>query len=149
MRLKSKSLLYILLRFFLGAVFIGSSWNKLIDPGGFSLVVENHQILPSFLVNLTAIILPWLELVCGVLLITGFKVMGSAFIIDMMLMVFIVMIVFNIFRGLDVSCGCFSNELVMTGNKWVSLARDLGLLAIGLWIFFLPGQVRWRHRLKI
>ena len=107
-----------------------------MDPIGFSVIVQNYQILPDFLVGPTAVILPWLELFCGISLISGVMVSGGILLIDMMLLIFIVSFITNVIRGIDVNCGCFSTEIKMTGNMFVYLIRDLAMLVMGTWIFY-------------
>ena len=60
------------------------------------------------MVNLIAIILPWIELTCGLLLILGLLTKGSVFIIDSLLFIFILALGFNLYRGFDISCGWFT-----------------------------------------
>ena len=75
-----------------------------------------------------AIIMPWLELVCGVLIIVGVFLRGSAFWIGLMLLIFIIALSSALARGLDISCGCFSVE----GGHGV----DVGLLVRDIIMFF-------------
>jgi len=130
--------LYILLRIILGIIFIWASWEKIVDPGGFVRVVRNYSILPDALVNPTALFLPWIEATCGIFLITGYLVKGSAFIIDILMGIFMLAFVINMFRGIDVSCGCFSNTLKPATklDYFYDILRDLAILGAGLWILF-------------
>jgi len=127
--------LYVALRIMLGIVFVWASWNKIADPEGFALIIQNYRILPPVLVNPASLILPWIEAACGILLITGYLVKGSVFIIDILLIIFMLAFVINIFRGIDVGCGCFSLTLKETKGLYLYVIRDLLLLCIGLWIF--------------
>ena len=58
-------------RLILGGVFVFASIDKILHPAAFAEAVYNYQILPDNLINLTAIVLPWLELVLGSLLISS------------------------------------------------------------------------------
>lgn len=95
-------------RLILGAVFVYASIDKILHPADFAKAVYNYQILPDFLINLTAIILPWLELVLGLFLITGVFREGCVGIVTVLLLVFLGAMIFNLARGLDIHCGCFS-----------------------------------------
>ncbi|MFH1123609.1 MAG: MauE/DoxX family redox-associated membrane protein [Pseudomonadota bacterium] len=95
-------------RLILGAVFIYASINKIAYPAAFAEAVYNYQILPDALINLTAIILPWVELILGVLLVLGIWLPGSVLLSNLLLLIFLSALVFNLARGLDVQCGCFS-----------------------------------------
>jgi len=130
--------LYIMLRIILGIIFIWASWEKIIDPGGFARVVKNYAILPEILINPVALFLPWVEAICGILLITGYLVKGSAFIVDTLMCVFILAFVINMFRGIDISCGCFSNTLKPATKMeyFYDILRDFAILGVGIWILF-------------
>jgi uncharacterized membrane protein YphA (DoxX/SURF4 family) len=85
------------------------------------------------LINPVAIILPWTEALCGVCLITGRLVRGSALIFVVLMMTFLTVTAFNIYRGLDVNCGCFSVAARRApGSQLVNLLRDLLLLVMGI-----------------
>ncbi len=97
-------------RLILGVVFIYASLEKIQNPAGFAQAIYNYRMLPEGLINVMAIILPWLELVCGTLVIVGVFVRGSALLIGAMLAIFIVALSSALMRGLDISCGCFTLE---------------------------------------
>lgn len=103
-------------RLILGVVFIYASIDKIIHPADFAKAVYNYQILPGFLVSLAAIILPWLELVLGLFLIIGVFREGSVCMVTALLVVFSGAMIFNLARGLDIHCGCFSTSADDTHN---------------------------------
>lgn len=123
-------------RVILGAVFIYAGAIKIIDPAGFALAVYNYHILPGRLVNITAIMLPWVEVIAGLSLVLGLWTPGGALIISGLLLTFTITMGFNLSRGLDVSCGCFSSS--PSGNiiTWWYLLRDSSLLALSLLVLF-------------
>jgi hypothetical protein len=55
--------LHLLLRILLGVIFIYAGCIKLFDPGAFAQAVYNYKILPLFMVNPVAVILPWIEVI--------------------------------------------------------------------------------------
>lgn len=131
----SRSKIYVIFRIALGGLFVFASWNKILDPHGFAEIVRNYKILPPMFVNPVALLLPWTEMVCGVMLISGFLVKGSVLVIDIMMMIFTLALLFNVYRGLDVSCGCFSLSLqTQKGMYLYYILRDIVLLAMGIWI---------------
>jgi uncharacterized membrane protein YphA (DoxX/SURF4 family) len=125
-------------RLILGGIFVYASFDKILHPHEFAEVVYNYQILPDALVNLTAILLPWLELCAGVFLILGLLLRGALFTCNMLLAVFLVALAFNLARGLDIDCGCFSSSAGPStgGSMLLYLLRDAFLLAMGLLSFF-------------
>ena len=102
--------LFIGLRFLVGGIFIYAAIPKILDPGAFAKTVFNYQILPEILVNPVAITLPWLELVTGAFIILGIWLQGALIIYNLLMAAFIGALVFNTARGLDIHCGCFSQE---------------------------------------
>jgi uncharacterized membrane protein YphA (DoxX/SURF4 family) len=101
-----------------------------------SFIILSYQILPQQMVNPVAILLPWVEAACGICLLSGYLVKGSVLIVDILMIIFILALTFNIYRGVDVACGCFS--VAAHGEKITifTIARDLSLLAVGLWILY-------------
>ncbi|MBL0699535.1 MAG: hypothetical protein JJV92_01480 [Desulfosarcina sp.] len=80
----------------------------MVDPAGFGRIIQNYRILPDVLINPVSVILPWLEALTEILLISGFFITGASMIITLMMLTFISAFLINIYRGIDVSCGCFS-----------------------------------------
>lgn len=124
------------IRLLLGAIFIIASADKIYNPEGFAQAVYNYQILPDALINLTAIILPWLELFLGIFLIVGFWLPGAVTLANGLLVVFFGSLVFNVARGLDVHCGCFSTSTDGDPTTAWYLIRDSAFLLMGAYLFF-------------
>jgi putative oxidoreductase len=93
-------------------------------------------MLPHWTINFMALVMPWLELFCGILIAVGVFFRGGALMIGVMLGVFIIAISSALVRGLDISCGCFSVE----GGHGVAvdlLIRDiLMFLGAAIVVFF-------------
>ncbi|MCU0573183.1 MAG: DoxX family protein [Syntrophobacteraceae bacterium] len=124
------------LRLILGAIFIVSSVGKILDPGAFAKIVYNYQLLPDVLINLVAIILPWLELMLGICLMGGFRLPGAVTLANGLLVVFFGALVFNVARGLDVHCGCFSTSTEGDPATTWYLIRDAAFLLMGGYLFY-------------
>ncbi len=99
-----------LARFFLGGLLVYASIDKILNPAAFAEVVFNYRILPDDLINLTAILLPPFELVLGVLLLLGHWLAGGVLLSSSVLSVFFLSVAFNLARGLNVDCGCFTSS---------------------------------------
>jgi len=118
-------------RLILGAVFMYASIDKIAHPASLAEAVYNYQILPGFLINPTALVLPWLELVLGVFLVLGLFQEGSVLIVTGLMVVFLGAMVFNLARGLDIHCGCFSTAADVTGDApmvWYVIRDGLFLI---------------------
>lgn len=103
---------YVLLfvRLFLSFIFIYSGIVKISDLQGFSISVYNYRLLPDFLINFVAVILPWIEVCAGILLLFGISVKENTFIILGMISIFTLAIGISMIRGLDIDCGCFGTD---------------------------------------
>lgn len=123
------------IRLILGAIFIVSSVGKIHDPGAFAKIVYNYQLLPDPLINLAAIILPWLELMIGICLMGGCWLPGAVTLANGLLVVFFGALVFNVARGLDVHCGCFSTGTEGDPATTWYLIRDSAFLLMGAFLF--------------
>jgi len=106
-RILSNRYLILGLRLVLGGLFIWASLYKISHPAEFAENIYNYRMLPAELVNLMAIVMPWLELICGTLIILGPMIRGSALLVSLMLGIFIIALSGAIARGLDITCGCF------------------------------------------
>ncbi|MCU0596401.1 MAG: DoxX family membrane protein [Desulfobacterota bacterium] len=138
MRPKLMSIALLISRLILGGVFAYASFDKILHPYEFAEVVHNYQLLPDALINLTAILLPWLELSLGLFLILGRLLRGAVFTANALLAVFFLAIAFNWARGLDIDCGCFFSSAGPStgGSMIVYLLRDAFFLAMSSFLLF-------------
>jgi uncharacterized membrane protein YphA (DoxX/SURF4 family) len=129
----------------LGALFIYASYDKILAPRDFARIIYHYRLVgPSaelgFLpANLLATVLPWVELVCGVLLITGLWRREAAVVTAAMLVVFVFAVGWALAQGIDIkNCGCFSvsSEGRAAGIKLI--LGDLGLLLAAVYLVVLP-----------
>jgi uncharacterized membrane protein YphA (DoxX/SURF4 family) len=132
----------VIARVYLGGVFIYAAWGKIIDPYGFAVAIATYQMMPTYVLNIMAITMPWLELFTGVLLILGIWTRANVILINGMMVMFIIAISVAVYRGLDLgTCGCFASEEAAEEISVATIWRDVGWLAIGVFIFFVQ-----RHR---
>ena len=120
----------------LAAVFIYACLHKIAHPSDFALQVATYQILPLGLINLQAIVLPWLELVVGILLIIGFWTRPTALATVGMNAMFIIAIAMALSADLHLQCGCFSSAEAGEEMSAQLIVRDVGLLIVGAYLVF-------------
>lgn len=114
----------------LAGVFLAAALPKIADPDKFALAVHQYRILPALLVNPVAIYLPWLEISCAAALaVLPSARRGILLMVAMLLVGFTFSIGLVVLRGESIPCGCFGGENP-TPAGWVSLARNIGLLAL-------------------
>src|SRR3954466_10909260 len=111
----------------IGGLFIYAGVVKVIEPVEFARDIDNYKMLPWRLGVLLALYLPWLEVFCGLALITRVLYRGSLFIVTALMTFFIVASIVAKARGLDVSCGCFGHASKYLNFSW-HLALDFLLL---------------------
>jgi len=133
-------------RLIMAGIFVYASIDKIAHPAAFAKDVYNYQILPDALINLTALVLPWLELILGLCLLAGVWMPGAVLSANGLLSVFFAALLFNMARGLDVNCGCFStgNNIPAMSAGWY-LVRDALFLAVGIFLLY---AVFLKRRLK-
>jgi len=129
------------IRLFVGIVFIYAGYIKIIDPMGFAKNIYQYQILSDYWVNVTAIILPWLEVVCGLSLVFIPRLRrGSSAWIFLMLLVFTVAVAYSVLRGLDISCGCLSTDPEAAKIGWKKVTENIGMIVLTALIFIQAGK---------
>ena len=117
----------VLIRCILGIVFVYASYQKILDPAKFSRDISNYHIVPFGLENIVALIIPWLELLIGIGLISGIMVDGASLISGGLFVLFIILISQAIIRGYNIECGCGLKEGEMVG--WIKVIENLFYLA--------------------
>ncbi len=120
-------------RLVLAGVFLAAAAPKLADPAGFAAAIANRRAFPDALVNLVATIVPALELVGAVALLTPWR-RGGALLLGALLLGFTTLLAISLARGLDIGCGCFGGATELAGAadpvSPLHLLRNLGLLAL-------------------
>ena len=125
-------ILSLIFRVFLSALFLYSGIVKIADPLGFALSIYNYKLLPESLINVAAILLPWLEVIVGGSLLLGIGTAGGALIATALFSIFAGALTINLIRGLDIACGCFSTAASGGSISGFYLLRDLSLLLMSL-----------------
>lgn len=121
---------YRLTRLGIGAVFVWSGFNKLLNPQSFAVVIESYGLIPEMTVFPTALLLSAIELLAGLGLI--FDLQYTLGIITGLLVLFLLILGYGLWMGLDVDCGCFGPgdpEAEAYHGMRPALYRDLVMLA--------------------
>ena len=121
-------------RIALGALFVFSGAAKVYDPGEFAKDVQKYNLLPWIPGVILALYLPWLEILCGLLLALKKLEKGALLLIIVLLIIFTVALASAMFRGLDIDCGCFGKAFASTGTM-VPMVRNLLLLLVAGFIW--------------
>ncbi|MFP4369223.1 MAG: MauE/DoxX family redox-associated membrane protein [Candidatus Kapaibacterium sp.] len=131
--------LALIARLILGFMFIIVGIAKIHEPAVFAEEIGNYRILPEFMLNFIALLLPWLELLSGLFIIAGVRIRANTIITGALLIVFIIAVASADIRGLDINCGCYSN----IAEQKVGMAKILentGLLILAVYLYIFPNN---------
>jgi uncharacterized membrane protein YphA (DoxX/SURF4 family) len=117
-------------RVIVGAFFIWAGALKVFHPLGFAGDIMAYGIFPRGLALIAALTLPWIEVVCGALLLISFFRRAAALVISALLAAFILLVIITMARGVDLVCGCLGALSGKVG--WKLLAQDIVLLILAL-----------------
>jgi uncharacterized membrane protein YphA (DoxX/SURF4 family) len=138
---EAADLLAVLARWVLGAVFVYVGLNKALHPAEFLKLVRQYDLVQSsLLLNSVAAALPWFEIFCGLLLLAGVAVRGTALMLLLMLVPFTV-VVFRralaiqaaqhiAFCAVKFDCGCGTGEVFICRK----LLENFLLILISVWL---------------
>tara|TARA_Y100000590_G_scaffold231940_1_gene261287 strand:+ start:5909 stop:6358 length:450 start_codon:yes stop_codon:yes gene_type:complete len=127
---------YLIIRLLLGVMWVWASLDKIQDPAQFSRDIANYHVMPFGLENLSAIVVPWLELLIGIGLIIGVMVDGAALISFSLMLLFIVLISQAILRGFNIECGCGLKEGQLVG--WEKILENIVFLGASYLVLIRP-----------
>ena len=125
----------------LAAVFLVSGVLKAIDPDATYVAVRAYDLLPKLGVALVAGVLPWLEIVIGLLLLVGIATRAVAVASAVLLLGFMVGVTQAWARGLSIDCGCFGGGGAVDPGQTTygrELLRDAGFLLLAGWLVVRP-----------
>jgi uncharacterized membrane protein YphA (DoxX/SURF4 family) len=126
----------LLFRLILGFTFLYASLDKISHPDQFARIIFNYHILPRFLINVYAVTLPWVELLAGLFLIFGVFTESASLLTCFLLSVFVIAISINLFRGVNLNCGCFSTDPAGAKEGAKLLIKDFVFLFLGIIVLF-------------
>lgn len=130
-------------RLVVGGIFIYASLDKILHPEQFARIIFNYHLVPAPLINLVAITLPWVEFGAGLFLILGIWTRASGLILTALVLVFIVALSINWFRGVSLECGCFTVSGSAKGAISSLIMRDLLLLLLSIQATFWARPKAW------
>ncbi len=135
----------MLARFIVGLVFVFAAVGKIVDPEFFARSIERYQLLPVAVVNIVAVVLPWIELFVGMALVFGIRIRAAALIGGVLLFVFTLAVASAWARGLNIECGCFSQTGASAVVSLQKIAENIGLL-LATAVAYVAQSMRFDHR---
>ena len=131
----------VLARCCLGALFIYMGLNKALEPVAFLKLLRQYDLIQTpLLLNSIAAALPWFEIFCGLLLLLGIAVRGTALLLLLLLAPFTALVLHRalaLHSALDIpfcavkfDCGC-GEVAVFICSK---LAENVLLMLLAGWL---------------
>jgi putative oxidoreductase len=133
-RILTSEYLSLAFRVYIAWIFLQAGLNKIPDPALFAENVANYRIIPYLAINLVAIVLPWMELICAFFLFFGLRIKATTMILFGLLLLFTLLVIITIFRGISMNCGCF--DAVGEPIGWTKVIQNTIWLLMTLQIFF-------------
>ena len=125
----------------LAAVFLVSGVLKALDPDTTYVAVRAYDVLPKAGVALVAGVLPWFEIVLGLLLLAGIATRRVAVVSAGILLLFVAGVTQAWARGLSIDCGCFGGGGAVAPEDTsygLEILRDTGFLLMAGWLIARP-----------
>jgi uncharacterized membrane protein YphA (DoxX/SURF4 family) len=139
-------LILLVCRLAIAALFLFAAYQKLFAssdaPQKFALAINSFKILPEHLVHLAAGAIPWIEVVCGLLLIVGIWTRAAAALLAAMLIAFTIAVASVLLRDMSLTCGCFGKfSLICAHDKmsWCKIGENAIILVPTLLVAIFGG----------
>jgi putative oxidoreductase len=142
-KLVTSKYLSLVLRIGVGGFFLYASMSKIPYPAQFAEATADYRLLPYWMLNPGAVVLPWIEFVCALFLIVGFASRASAIIIGLMLIMFDTMVLINMYWGAPIDCGCY--DTVGEPIGWKKIIENALMLVAVIQIFYFDRLLQFRR----
>lgn len=137
--------LFKTLRILLGILFVWAALSKLANPTGFLGDLYGYELpLPRGFWMAVAVVLPWVELLCGLMLLSGWWLETALTLTAVLVAGFLVATLQAWVRGLQISCGCFDLGLLgldpegglarFIESPGFAVVRNLALAAVTVYL---------------
>lgn len=134
-KILNNTILVLFARVVVALMFIIVGVSKITQPEEFAREISNYQLLPIIFINPLAIILPWLEVITGMMILFGVQIRANAIIVTSMLIAFTIAIIIAVAKGLSINCGCYS-QIAAQKVGLPKILENTGLIILALILVF-------------
>ncbi len=134
------------LRLALGGYFVHSGWEKIFEAGlaNFTRAVANYKIVQEPWDAVVAYTVPWVEIVCGLLIITGLWRRGASWALAGLVGFFAFGVGQAWVRNLNIACGCDGNPDGSPMN-YTGKFVEFGLYWLAIFLIWYLGRKNTGH----
>jgi uncharacterized membrane protein YphA (DoxX/SURF4 family) len=127
--------LAFIIRVFLGLVFLSSALGKLRKHHQFVEAIQDYRLLPESLARIYALWLPWVELLVGLMFLSGLGLRFATIVAFLLLVSFFIAIVPNLRADRTPrKCNCYG-IFGDTDISWGIVARNIVLVILTIMLF--------------
>jgi len=145
----------VLSRWLLGFLFLSMGLNKALHPEPFINLVRQYDVVSNpYLLNVISAVLPWFEVFCGLLMLAGIAVRGSALMLLLMLAPFTLLVLKRALAlagaqalalcAVKFDCGCGNGEVFVCRK----LTENCLLMLLSAWLISRRAS-RWSIRFAL
>ncbi|MEM9372481.1 MAG: MauE/DoxX family redox-associated membrane protein [Planctomycetota bacterium] len=145
LKLLESIVVQLALRIGLGGVFCFAAFKKLSDPQSFAEAIKGFKVLEVAqfepLMVTGAFVIPWVEMIAGLMLVFGLRTRAAASAIGLALVGFIGLLISIIARDIDASCSCFGDLNFGCPGKigWCQVLRNTIMLMPAIYLVWRQG----------
>ena len=128
--------IYHFLRVLIAMIFLWSGVSKAFQPLQFAATIEAYGVLPEILAFPAALVIILMEIIAAIGLL--FEKWGSLTAITLMMLLFLTVLGYGIFLGMDIDCGCFGPndpEAKAFHDLRGAFVRDLWLMLAVIYLY--------------
>ena len=131
------------IKIILGLILLFSGIAKIADPSNAVNLMLEFKIVPEALILIIISALPVLEILIGVLLVSGMYHKSAVISALILFSGFLIISIYGTIIGLNSDCGCFGS-VIKSRIGWRMVVRN-GVFVVGCWY----GWWKWRIFEKI
>ena len=127
----------LLIRWGLGIAFVYAGFTKALDPSALAAIISDYGLVPELLLLPAALFLIAVEIIAGLGLMA--RQAWALHAVTGLLVMFIAVLAYGLWMGLDVDCGCFGPSDPEGDHHTGALAaiyRDLVMLLGAAVLYF-------------